>query len=224
MLKYILPRCSLKPQAIATAVAILPKPPQANLAQQCRETLANLEKRMKPQILPLPDLQPKPGFEGTCPEASLSEQTFAFIQAENSRQQGSQKLQESLEKNKKLEALMLLLLKSGQIELALLLFAQLESNEAQAMTSALTEQMQQAQAKRRELTAQMGQVQQGQANSQSQISSVQLGLQEVGDTLQMLNTLIKDVNDQKNRTVEFANNFLNGEHQTTMSVVRGMRG
>ncbi len=207
MFKTLFTNCQLKAAIPLLPLSCIPINPQAqaNITQAFNQSLAKLEQR--------------------CSTVeNLSEQTFNFILQQNTRQENSQKLQESLDKNKKLENLMLWLLQSGNIDLAMLLFAQLESNDAQSMVSALTQQLQQAQAKRRELSAQMGQVQQGQQNSQSQLSNTQLGLQEVNDTLQMLTTLIKDVNDQKNRTIEFANNFLNSEHQTTMSVVRGMRG
>lgn len=204
MFKTLFQNCQFRAEIPFTALSSMPPKNQETYSQWTHQDLAKLEQRCSP-------LQ------------DLNEQTFDYILRQNARNENSQKMQESLDKNKKLENLMLWLLQSGNIDLAMLLFAQLESNDAQKMVSALTQQLQQVQAKRRELSAQMGQVQQGQQNSQSQLSNVQLGLQEVNDTLQMLTTLIKDVNDQKNRTIEFANNFLNSEHQTTMSLVRGMR-
>lgn len=207
MFNINLSRCTLKAPTVSVKLSCAPTPKTAPalLAQTRREALAGLEQRCNP----------------VC---DLSQQTLDFILQESARQENKQKFQENLEKSKKLETLMLSLLQSGHIDLAMLLFAQIESNEAQSMTGALTQQLQQAQAKRRELSGQMGQVPQGQQNSQSQLSSLQSGLQEVGDTLQMLTTLIKDINEQKNKTLEFANNFLNSEHQTTMSLIRGMRG
>ncbi len=153
----------------------------------------------------------------------MVDQSLDFLVQQNSRQSLMQNIQTNDQKNKKLEALLLKLLQTGNIDMAMLVLAQLESQAAQEMVGNLTKQIQQAQQKRRDLSQQIAGLS-GKENQQSQLQQLQLGISEVADTLQMIQTMIKDVADQKNRTMEFANNYLNSENQTTMSIVRGMRG
>ncbi|GEM_PF-1866035 len=151
-----------------------------------------------------------------------------FIQ-ESTRQISMQQTAESETKMKKLQALLMMLLQTGNIDMAMLVIAQLETNQAREMISDLTQQLQKAQDSRRGLTKKLGELQgqekqEGETGPQSEIADTQAQIQDNNDSIQMLTTLIKDIADQKNRTVEFASNFLNSEHQTTMSIVRGMRG
>jgi hypothetical protein len=134
-----------------------------------------------------------------------------MLQQTSDRNQESDKLLETL----------LSALQTGNIDLAMLLFSSLESRDASKLTQVLTQKLLDAQQQRRQLT---GQLTSQDKDSQNKTAQVQADVQEVNDTIQLLTTFIRDVNDQKNRTMEFANNFLSDEQQTTMSIVRGMRG
>ncbi|MBL7686081.1 MAG: hypothetical protein JNK65_08630 [Deltaproteobacteria bacterium] len=158
----------------------------------------------------------------------LNAQSMDFFLKQTDRQQMMNSFQDSQRKTEKLTQLLQMLLQSGNIDLAMLLIAQIETKEAQSMVGTMTQKLQEAQAARRNLSQQMGSVQgqngqQGGQNPQAQLQNLQVQMQDTNDTIQMLTTMIKDINDQKNRTIEFANNFLGAEHQTTMSIVRGMK-
>ncbi len=134
--------------------------------------------------------------------------------------------QQSIDSNQKTDELtqmMLMALQSGNIDLAMLIFASLETTQSHEITKVLSQKLLDAQNQRRNLTTQLANAQGDKNANNGQMTQIQGNMQEVNDTIQMLTTFLKDVQDQKNRTVEFANNFLNSEHQTTMSIVRGMR-
>jgi hypothetical protein len=152
---------------------------------------------------------------------SINDQTLDFMMGQTLRQGMMQQIGETNQKNDKLLNLLMAALQMGNIDLAMLLFSSLESREASEMTKGLTQKLVDAQQKRRDLTAQMTSQDK---NAQNNLAQVQAGVQEVNDTITLLTSFIKDINDQKNRTMEFSNNFLTNEHQTTMSIVRGMRG
>ncbi|MFO1519201.1 MAG: hypothetical protein U1F57_06025 [bacterium] len=149
------------------------------------------------------------------------EQTLDFLMGQANRQNQFQQIQEANDQGDQLLALLMTALQSGNIDQAMLLFSAMESKQAGQLTQALTQKLVQAQQNRRNLTAQLTQNQN--PNGQGQMAQVQAGVQEVNDTIQLLTSFIKDVNEQKNRTIEFSNNFISNEHQTTMSIVRGMR-
>ncbi len=177
-------------------------PPSVNLAQTAVLNLSQLEKRAN--------------FETT--------NICNFFINEMNRLQGNQQNIDSNSKTDQLIHRMLMALQSGNIDMAMLIFSSLETNQSHQITQLLGQKLLDAQNQRRQLTSQLAGTQ-GQNNSNSgQMTQLQSNMQEVNDSIQMLTTFIKDIQDQKNRTVEFANNFLNSEHQTTMSIVRGMRG
>jgi hypothetical protein len=169
--------------------------------------------------LTLPDTNPITGNPVDWNQ-SLSEQTLDFMISQTNRQAMMKQSSESNQVSDKLLQTLLIALRTGNIDLAMLLFSSLESREASGLTRALTQKLLEAQQNRRQLT---GQLTSQDKNAQNKTAQVQANVQEVNDTIQLLTTFIRDVNDQKNRTMEFANNFLSGEHQTTMSIVRGMR-
>ncbi len=147
-----------------------------------------------------------------------------FILDEMSRLQSSQQIQDSNQKTEALIQMMMLALQTGNIDLAMLIFASLETRQSNEVTKMLGQKLLEAQNERRQLTASLAQAQGQKDANQGQITQIQGDIQAVNDTLQMLTSFIKDIQDQKNRTVEFSNQFLNNEHQTTMSIVRSMRG
>lgn len=147
-----------------------------------------------------------------------------FIENEMSRLQANQKISDANENTDELLQMLLLALQSGNINIAMLIFASLETKQSNEISKLLGKKILEAQNERRQLTTQLAQSQGQKDPNSGNTTQIQGNMQEVNDTLQMLTTFMKDVQDQKNRTVEFANQFLNNEHQTTMSVVRGMRG
>jgi hypothetical protein len=159
----------------------------------------------------------------TCPDENISvvDEMVNFMIGQTNRQTTFKQIDETQRKSDKCLRLLLTALQTGHIDLAMLLFSSLESREATEMTKVLTQKLVEAQENRRKLTGQMAS---NDKDSQKNLAQTQASVQEVNDTIQMLTTFIRDVNDQKNRTMEFANNFLSNENQTTMSIVRGMKG
>jgi|GEM_PF-6251022 len=144
-----------------------------------------------------------------------------FMIDQTNRQMSLKQTNEAQHQNEKLLHLLLIALRIGNIDLAMLLFSALESRQATEMTKILTQKLVEAQENRRTLTGQMAG---NDKDSQKNLAKTQAGVQEVNDQISLLTSFIRDVNEQKNRTLEFANNFLINEHQTTMSIVRGMKG
>ncbi len=146
-----------------------------------------------------------------------------FWARENERQKMGKQIQESNQQGDKLLALLMAALQSGNLDLAMLIFASLETRQSSEITQMLSQKLLEAQNQRRQLTSELANTQGQKDANTAQGTQIQAKIQDVNDSIQMLTTFIKDLADQKNRTIEFANNFLNNEHQSTMSVVRGMR-
>ena len=153
--------------------------------------------------------------------STTTESIVDFMIAQANRQTSLKQIDDAQRQNEKILNLLMIALQMGNIDLAMLLFASLESRQASEMTKLLTQKLVEAQESRRKLTGQMSS---DNKDSQKNLAQTQASVQEANDQIALLTSFIRDVNDQKNRTMEFANNFLSNEHQTTMSIVRGMKG
>src|SRR4030095_719920 len=144
-----------------------------------------------------------------------------FMIDQANRQVSRKQIDDTERQNEKILHLLMVALQMGNIDLAMLLFATLESRQATEMTKVLTQKLVEAQENRRKLTGQMAG---NDKEAQKNLAKTQANVQEVNDQISLLTSFIRDVSEQKNRTLEFANNFLINEHQTAMSIVRGMKG
>lgn len=147
-----------------------------------------------------------------------------FIMNEATRIQNANQISESESKTKRLLDMMMMALRSGNIDLAMMIFSSLEANAATEMTKMLGEKLVKAQENRRALTANLAKAQDDKEKGQGEATKIGGQITDTNDSIQQLTQFIKEVAEQKNRTAEFTSNFLNSEHQTTMSLVRGMRG
>ncbi|MBF0491351.1 MAG: hypothetical protein HQM15_01035 [Deltaproteobacteria bacterium] len=157
-----------------------------------------------------------------------SDQSLDFMLSQTQRGEQQASLNDSNSQTDKILQQLLVALKTGNIDVAMLLFSDLESKQSTQMTGMLTQQLVQLQQSRKQMMMQMNQNQnqtagQNGVNPQSNTAALQANVQEVNDSIQMLTSFIKDISEQKNRVAEFANNYLSTEHQTSMDIVRGMR-
>ncbi len=152
-------------------------------------------------------------------EQALRDQSQAFALSQNQRSQQIQNINANNSNTDKIMQQLLAALQSGKIDLAMMLFSNLESKEATQMNAMLTQKLVNLQQSRKQIMVQMDQ----KGGDQKNLNTLQANVQEVNDSIQMMTSVIKDINEQKNRIAEFANNYLSTEHQTSMSIVRGMR-
>lgn len=119
--------------------------------------------------------------------------------------------------------LMMTALASGNVTMAMMIYAHLETKTANQLTKTLVGKLQSLQAQKKELITKI----QNAPNGEEGTKQLQALNQEVGtvnDDISMLQSFMKEVVQNKNQAVEFASNFTSAEHQTTMSVIRSMRG
>ena len=119
--------------------------------------------------------------------------------------------------------LMMTALASGNVTMAMMIYAHLETKTANQLTKTLVGKLQSLQAQKKELISKI----QNAPNGEEGTKQIQALNQEVGtvnDDITMLQSFMKEVVQNKNQAVEFASNFTSAEHQTTMSVIRSMRG
>ena len=118
---------------------------------------------------------------------------------------------------------MMTALASGNVTMAMMIYAHLETKTANQLTKTLVGKLQSLQAQKKELISKI----QNAPNGEEGTKQIQALNQEVGtvnDDITMLQSFMKEVVQNKNQAVEFASNFTSAEHQTTMSVIRSMRG
>jgi len=119
----------------------------------------------------------------------------------------------------RLSHLLLMALRSGNISLAMMLFAHLETAEANELTKSLVLKLRGLQDKKRQLSQQMmSQTDDAQGAKQTQMLKTEI--ESVNDDISILQTFIKDIAQNKQQAIEMANGFLNLEHQTTLTIVR----
>lgn len=133
------------------------------------------------------------------------------------------KVIEDSKENDRLFKLMMAALSSGNVNMAMLLFSHLETKTANSMTKALMGRMQGMQERKRSLIDQI-QKTGNDADGAKQLQVINQELGTVNDDMNMLQSFMKEVMQNKNQAVEFASNFTSSENQTTMNVIRSMRG
>ena len=119
----------------------------------------------------------------------------------------------------RISALISLCLKTGNISLAMLLFSHLEARSANQLTKTLMEKVQELQANKRKLADQIA-TQKSDEQGGKNIQKLRNQMEDNTDDINVLQTFIRDVAQNKQESMELANAFLNAEHQTTMDIVR----
>ena len=115
--------------------------------------------------------------------------------------------------------LMMLAIRSGNISLAMMLFAHVETRSANQMTQILMKKVQALQDEKRKLTQEI-QNQKSDSEGAKKLQTLQNDVSQVNDDIAVLQTFIRDVAQNKQSSIELANAFISKEHETTMAVVR----
>lgn len=121
-------------------------------------------------------------------------------------------------KNRKLQMLIQLALQSGNVELAMLLLASLESQSANSIASDLMTKIQDLQNQRREYAAKMAD-----KNTPSQeAASLNTDIGAIQTDISMLQTFLQEVMSQKRDTQQMASNIIKSNHDTAQAIIRNM--
>jgi seryl-tRNA synthetase len=124
-------------------------------------------------------------------------------------------------KTRKLEELLRLALNSGNMDLAILLFSGLEAKKANEVSTAIMQRMQQLQDERRKLSSQMSSTG-DQANDARNAQDVQAKMGDIGAEMNLLQTLLQDIQARKSEAQQMASNFIKSRHDTGMGIIRNM--
>lgn len=124
-------------------------------------------------------------------------------------------------KMKELEMILDAVLKSGNIDLAVLLISGLEAHAANGVAKSLMKKMQTLQQERRSISEKIGKLGNSPEDAkQANVLNLQAG--GIGTEMNMLQTFLQDVIAQKNEAEQLASNYLKSKHDTAQSILRNM--
>lgn len=121
------------------------------------------------------------------------------------------------DKIKKLQLLLQAALAGGNIDLAMLLLAGLETQQANDVAAGLMTRIQELQQKRQDLAKDMEKV--GKDNP-AKLTSLNNLAGDVGTEIQMLQLFLQDVMAQKNEAQQMASGYLKSKHDTAQAILR----
>ncbi len=136
-----------------------------------------------------------------------------------SQRQAKQEVHTSNAALNRLTFLFLMAIRSGNINLAMMIFSHLEAKQANELTRSLMNKMQQLQEKKRQLSGQLLQVTDDAQGAKS-TQMFKTEIEAVNDDISVLQTFIKEVAQNKNQAIELANAFIQQENQTTSYIIR----
>ncbi len=151
-------------------------------------------------------------------EKEICRSTLQNLNTDSARQAQAETLSQDAKINR-LVHLMMLAIRSGNISLAMMLFAHVETRTANQMTQILMKKVQALQDEKRKLTQEI-QNQKTDAEGSKKLQALQNDVSQVNDDIAVLQTFIRDVAQNKQASIELANAFISKEHETTMAVVR----
>ncbi len=152
---------------------------------------------------------------------SMWDQVVADSTRQVTKQTSDQARQSEEGKTRKLEMLLRLALNSGNMELAILLFSGLESRKANEVSASLMQRMQQLQDERRKLSSQMA-PSGDQAKDAQNAQGVNAKMGDISTEMNLLQTLLQDIQARKNEAQQMASNFIKSRHDTGMGIIRNM--
>lgn len=151
-------------------------------------------------------------------EKEICQSTLKNLSAGSARQAQIEATSQNAKINR-LVHLMMLAVRSGNIALAMMMFAHLESSTANQMTQMLMTKVQALQDQKRQLTQDI-QNTKNDSEGAKKMQGLQNEVSQANDDIAVLQTFIRDVAQNKQAAIELANAFLSKEHETTMAVVR----
>ncbi|HKY61866.1 MAG TPA: hypothetical protein VJR29_00465 [bacterium] len=152
-------------------------------------------------------------------EKEICRSTLQNLSAGSARLAQAETLSQDAKLNR-LVHLMMLAIRSGNISLAMMMFAHVESRMANQMTQILMTKVQEIQDRKRKLTQDIQSQKTDSAEGAKKLQILQNDVSQANDDIAVLQTFIRDVAQNKQSAVELANAFLSKEHETTMAVVR----
>ncbi|MBI3541250.1 MAG: hypothetical protein HY073_03830 [Deltaproteobacteria bacterium] len=125
-------------------------------------------------------------------------------------------------KSKKLQMLIQLALQSGNVELAMLLMASLESQSANSIAGGLMTKIQGLQDQRQEYANQMAGLDGNQKDASQVGASLSAKIGGIQTDITMLQTFLQEVMSQKRDSQQMACNMIKSDHDTAQAIIRNM--
>ncbi len=135
---------------------------------------------------------------------------------------GRSLLNSQQDRKKKLELLLMAALKSGNIDLAVIMLSGLESREANQLAGQLMTRMQDLQKERRSIAEQIGQIKDNSGESAAKLNSLNIKAGDIGTEISILQTFLQDVMAQKKEAQTMASQVLNSRHEAGMAILRNI--
>lgn len=157
-------------------------------------------------------------FESVNWQTEIQQSYLNDILRDSSRQAKQQVFSQN-QKINRLTHLLMLILRSGNISLAMMIFAHLEAKEANELNRTLVGKMQELQQQKRQLSSQIT-GQKNDAEGMKNYQAIKIEIDSVNDDISVLQTFIRDVAQNKQQALELTNAFLTQEHETSMSIIR----
>ncbi len=122
---------------------------------------------------------------------------------------------------RKTERLLMAALNSGNMDLAVIMLASIETQLANDVTSGLVKQIHTLQKQRQSLSSQMAKLG-NKGKDASKLSSLSTQAQNIGTEISLLQTFLQDSMSSKRNTQEFASNWIRQSHETTRSIIQNI--
>lgn len=109
--------------------------------------------------------------------------------------------------------------KSGNIQIALMIFAGMEAKQVSEMSKMIVGKMRDLQENRRKLSSEIAALS-GDKDSSKKLPEIQQKMNELDGDIAIYQQILKDILQQKQEAIELANSVSQAEHQTAMSIAR----
>ncbi|QQR80521.1 MAG: hypothetical protein IPJ69_14735 [Deltaproteobacteria bacterium] len=125
------------------------------------------------------------------------------------------------EKAKKLETILMVALKSGNLDMAVLLISGLETSRANAITAGLLGRVEALQEQRKVISQQMSNLGNGGQDAQK-VSGMNLQASNIATEISLLQTFLQEVSSQKQEAQQLSSNFIKSRHDSAMGIIRNI--
>ncbi len=123
------------------------------------------------------------------------------------------------EKSKKLQSILILALKSGNLDMAVLLISGLETSRANGITAGLLARVEALQEQRKVISQQMSNLGNGAQDAQK-VSGLNVQASNIATEISLLQTFLQEVSSQKQEAQQLTSNFIKSRHESAMGIIR----
>ncbi len=168
------------------------------------------------------------GITGACPTAysptqeeiqNQWNQTLYDSNNQNAVNNTRDLMNQEEAKCKKLELILMQALRSGNLDMAVLLLSGLETSRSNSITAGLMGRIENLQQQRKTIAEQMAKLG-NDAQAAQQGSSLNLQASNIATDISLLQTFLQEVSSEKQEAQTFASNFIKNRHETAMGILR----